>query len=152
MKRIERMPKTLCVQQASCAPMVHAHAEGSPTIEPRHVVQNPSGIAEAILRGDPSRAYPYVRRIVIDSGGGLVAVSEQEIREARSMVEELEGLSPCFSSATAVAGVIKQVRAGNFPLDETVLINLTGADRPDSPQPGNVQWLARDGDNWVAEA
>ena len=49
-----------------------------------------------------------MHRIVIESGGGIVSVSEEEIREARRMVEELEGVSPCFSASTAVAGLIKQ--------------------------------------------
>lgn len=151
MKRIDRMPKTLCVQQESCAPMVHAYSEGSATIQPHHVVPKPAGIAEAILRGDPTRAYPHVRRIVIESGGNIVSVSEKEIHEARRMVEELEGISPCFSASTAVAGLIKQVRRGSFPRKETVLVNLTGADRKDTAPPANVRWLRRVADDWIEE-
>ncbi len=151
MKRIDRMPKLLCVQQESCAPMARAFAEGSATIQPHHIVPRPSGIAEAILRGDPTRAYPYVRDIVIESGGGIVSVSEAEIREARRMVEELEGVSPCFSSSTAVAGLIKQVRSGAFPKHETVLVNLTGGDRVSAPSPTRVIWMRRGADGWVEE-
>lgn len=146
--RIERLPRLLCVQQAVCSPMVQAYQEGCEAIQPRHIVPRPAGIAEAILRGDPTRAYPYVRRVVLDSNGGMVAVSEAEIREARRMVEELEGLTPCFSAAAAVAGLIKQVRSGHFPARDTVMVNLTGADRPDRTPSGNVCWLAWNGAAW----
>jgi threonine synthase len=149
--RLARLPKLLCVQQESCAPMAHAFADGSPSIQPGHIVPRPSGIAEAILRGDPTRVYPYVRDIVIESQGAMVSVSEADIREARRMVEELEGVSPCFSSSTAVAGMIKQVRREAFPRRDTVLVNMTGGDRPNPPAPRHVKWMRRDGDEWVVE-
>jgi threonine synthase len=150
LKHIERLPRLLCVQQESCAPMVHAFEEGSDAIKPQHIVKRPEGIAEAILRGDPSRVYPYVRGIVVESGGDLVAVSEGEIREARKMVEELEGISPCFSASAALAGVIKRVRQDRFPRQDTVLVNLTGGDRPRS-MPERVNWLRRDGQGWIQD-
>jgi threonine synthase len=151
MKRTARVPKTLCVQQASCAPMAQAFAESCENILPHHIVPRPAGIAEAILRGDPTRAYPYIRQITLESGGAIVSVSEQEIRAARRMVEEYEGLDVCFSSATAVAGMIKQAHSQSFPLDDTVMINLTGADRKDNAQTQNVRWLKREGQRWIEE-
>lgn len=151
MKRIDRLPRLLCVQQESCAPMAHAFAEGSATIRPHHVVRRPHGIAEAILRGDPTRAYPHVRNIVVESGGSILSVSEGEIREARRMVEELEGISPCFSASTAVAGLIKQVRNGVFPRKDTVMVNLTGADRKGGIPPINIRWMRRSPEGWVEE-
>src|SRR5690606_9703009 len=119
--------------------------------QPHHIVHRPAGIAEAILRGDPTKAYPHVRRIVVESGGDFVAVSEAEIREARQLVEELEGLTPCFSSSPAVAGLIKQVRSGKFPLQDTVMINLTGGDRPSTGKSGPVRWLSKQDGTWVEE-
>jgi threonine synthase len=91
-----------------------------------------------------------VRGIVVESGGDLVAVSEGEIREARKMVEELEGISPCFSASAALAGVIKRVRQDRFPRQDTVLVNLTGGDRPRS-MPERVNWLRRDGQGWIQD-
>lgn len=148
---IDRLPQLLCVQQASCSPMVRAYEDGSDAILPSHVVARPAGIAEAILRGDPSRVYPYVKGIVVESGGDFVAVTEDEIREARRMTEDLEGISPCFSASTAVAGLIKKVRNGSFPRTETVLVNLTGGDRPRTPPAPSVRWLRREGTGWVEE-
>jgi threonine synthase len=152
MGRIPQLPRLLCVQQESCAPMVRAFEAGSEKIRPQDIVHKPTGIAEAILRGDPSRAYPYVREMVVESNGTFVAVSEQEIREARRMVEETEGICPCFSASTAVAGVIKLVRQKTFPTGDTILINLTGGDRPRSSTPPKVRWLRSTGNGWEPEA
>jgi threonine synthase len=148
---IDRLPKLLCAQQTSCAPMVRAYEEGASAILPRHVVARPEGIAEAILRGDPTRVYPYVKGIVVESGGDFVAVTEDEIRDARRLTEDLEGISPCFSASTAVAGLIRKVRSGTLPRDETVMVNLTGGDRPRTPPAASVRWLRRNGSGWVEE-
>jgi threonine synthase len=148
---IKRLPRLLCVQQETCSPMVRAYRDGSAEIKPHHVVHRPEGIAEAILRGDPTRAYPHVRRIVVDSDGGFESVSEAQIREARKMVEELEGLTPCFSASTAVAGLIKQVRAGRFPVEDRVMVNLTGGDRTDRSMSDRVRWLSHSEGRWIED-
>lgn len=151
MGRIARPPRLLCVQQETCAPMVKAFHDGSPVIRPGDVVRKPTGIAEAILRGDPTKAYPHVREIVLESRGTFVAVSEADIREARRMVEELEGISPCFSASTALAGVIRLVRNGELPRKDTVMVNLTGSDRQPTPAPTKIHWLRAAGDGWEPE-
>lgn len=130
---IEHLPRLLCVQQQSCAPMVSAWNEGAEQIAERHIVRKPRGIAKAILRGDPSGVYPYMRKIVQHSGGGFAAVSEDEIREAQSLVRELEGIAICPSASAAVAGLIKMRKNGRIGSGETVLINLTGSDREPLP-------------------
>jgi threonine synthase len=152
--RIPRLPRLLCVQQESCAPMVRAWEEGSETIQPRHIVRRPSGIANAILRGDPTRVYPIMRKIVAESGGTFVAVSEAEIREARSRVERLEGIDPCFDASAAVAGMIRLAREGRIAAGETIMVNLTGADRDPGSAAADerdVRWLRRQDDAWVPE-
>jgi threonine synthase len=148
--RIDRLPRLMCVQQETCAPMVSAWRGGSARIRPRDIVHRPVGIASAILRGDPTRAYPHVRQIVAASRGNFVAVSEDEIRTARAMVEDLEGISPCFSAAAAVAGLAQARRRGEVAAEETVLINLTGGDRGPEP-PADGVWLGRSAQGWVPE-
>jgi threonine synthase len=140
--QIRQIPRLLCVQQESCAPMVRAHADGSDCIRPDDRVARPAGIAEAILRGDPSRAYPHVRRAVLESRGTFAAANEAEIRAARRDVAELEGIDICFSAATAVAGLARMVRAGRMPGHHVVVVNLTGADRPPEKAP-SVTWIER---------
>jgi threonine synthase len=151
MGRTDRLPRLLCAQQETCCPMVKAYEADSEVIRPQDVFQRPTGIAEAILRGDPTRVYPHVRRIVVESGGTFVAVTEAEIREARRMVEELEGLAPCFNSAVAVASLVKLARQGKVPSRDTYLVNLTGGERPQYETPQNVHWLRRSDSGWVPE-
>src|SRR5262249_7481217 len=140
-----------CVQQESCAPMVRAFQEDSATIRAEHIVRRPQGIAEAILRGDPTRAYPYVRDIVRAAEGTFVAVCETEIRGARRMGGEYGGLSPSFAASAAVAGVVRLVRQGHFPRNDCTLINLTGRDRPHGECSSPVHWLYRSPHGWVSE-
>lgn len=149
--RLAHPPRLLCVQQETCSPMARAFEEGSDAILPQHIVERPTGIASAILRGNPSRVYPIVRGIVIESGGTFATVSEAEIREARTMAEELEGLTPCFSSAAAIAGMSKLARRGAIAPDQTVLVNLTGRDRDGVTPSHTARWLTRSGDTWVPE-
>lgn len=150
LKRLQRLPHLLCVQQETCAPMACAYTDGSETIRPEHLVNKPTGIAEAILRGDPTNAYPHVRRIVLESGGNFVIVSETEIREARRNVEECESISPCFSAAAAVAGVIKRAREDNSLRDSVVVVNLSGADRSDTQSSSKIEWIPRTSAGWIS--
>jgi threonine synthase len=146
--RIPHLPRLLCVQQESCAPMARAFHDRSPVIRVSDIVAKPHGIAEAILRGNPTRVYPYVRGIVNESRGTILAASETEIRQARRMVEDLEGLSPCFTASTAVAGLVRMAREGQIPKGDTVLVNLTGGERPDDKPLKNIHWLGRAASGW----
>src|SRR5438034_1195031 len=83
--------------------------------------------------------------------GLKIAFLEDDIREARRMVEELEGLSPCFSASTAMAGLIKQVRKKSFPVKETVFVNLTGGERTGEPAPRKITWMQRGQNGWTKE-
>jgi threonine synthase len=144
----DRVPRLLLVQQDSCAPMVSAWRDGSERIRPADIVERPAGIAAAILRGDPTRAYPHVHGIVVESGGTFTAVSEQQIRDARRLVEDLEGISPCYAAAAALAGLIQLCRRGEVPREHTVLVNLTGGDRPGIAPTPATHWIERSGGSW----
>ncbi len=145
---VPTLPRLLCVQQDTCNPMVNAFKANSEIIRPQDIVERPRGIAKAILRGNPTRVYPYIRKIVLESRGTFVEVTEQEIRDARYMVEDLEGLSPCFNAAAAVAGLVHMAKKGNISRQETVLVNLTGGDRVPGNQPQNIHWLERTSSGW----
>jgi len=150
MGRTDSVPRLLCVQQESCAPVSRAFLEGAVTVRPEHVVSRPQGIAKAILRGDPMRSYPYIRSMVLESGGTCATATEAEIRAARIMVAEYEGIDICFSAAAALAGLIGLVRRGMVPQSDTVLVNLTGADREPTSL-GKRHYLRRVEDGWVPE-
>ncbi len=96
MGHISHLPHLLCVQQETCAPLVNAWRANADIITDQHIVLNPVGIAKAILRGNPSRVYPYMRKIVQESAGDFTDVTEAEIREAQKLVKDLEGIDICF--------------------------------------------------------
>ncbi len=143
--RAERAPRLLCVQQDSCAPMVTAWRAGSEMIRPVDIVARPRGIASAILRGDPSRTYGHVRRIVRESDGEMVSVSESEIRCAQ---RRLEPIPVCGAAAAAFAGLAQARESGVIGPRETVLVNLTGSERPDTAPSETTHRLPRSADGW----
>lgn len=143
-------PRLLCAQQMSCSPMVKAWEEGCESIQPHHIEKNPVGIAEAILRGNPTRAYPHVRKIVKESGGEMVSVSESEIIAAQKMVLDEEGIEICFAASTAVAAIGKLAKNASELQSQTIVINLSGGIRDNQPGVHVDQWLDRVGDNeWL---
>jgi threonine synthase len=147
----DKAPSLLCVQQDSCRPMVQAWEEGSETIQPHHIVKRPEGIAEAILRGNPTKAYPIIREIVVESGGTMNSVTVSEIRAAQQLVLEDEGIKICASAAAAVAGLIKLAKDNDALSDQKILVNLTGSAREGATPAPVDQWWTRDADKWVRE-
>ena len=131
--RLQKTPRFVCAQQETCAPMVQAWSEGSPVIQPRHIIQNPRGLAEAILRGDPTQSYPYMYELVRATQGCFVAASQTEIQTARHLLYDMTGIDGCYSSATALAAAITLRQRGWIAQDEIVMVNLTGGNRSMSP-------------------
>jgi threonine synthase len=83
------------------------------------------------------------------SAGG---VSEADIREARGIGFEYENVELCFSVSAACAGLVKLVQQGNSPKNDTILVNLTGADRPQTEHAmAEPQYLKAVGDSWELE-
>lgn len=133
--RLPRLPSFVAVQQASCAPMANAFADGVEEISERHIVANPRGIAEAILRGNPAPTYPYLNTICRSTGGSILSMTDEEIYHAHRLLEDTEGLRVCYASAATVAGVLAARQRGMISADQPVLVNLTGAVRPFAPRP-----------------
>lgn len=142
--RLSRLPRLACVQQATCAPMVGSWKAGSPVTRPEDIVPEPVGIAEAILRGNPTNTYPHLQDIVRQSGGTFESVTNDEIREAQRMILELEGIEACESAATTVAAAKKMAAAGELRRDEVVFINITGAHRSEEVTPSEYVTLTQD--------
>jgi threonine synthase len=124
--RIRRVPRMVCVQQETCCPIVDAFEEGSPTILPHHIVEQPKGIAEAILRGNPTGCYPYVYRMLRETNGLAVRVSEAEILAGQRDLREREGVACCPDGATTVAALRKLAARGTVSPQDVVMLNVTG--------------------------
>jgi len=140
------LPRLICVQEESCSPMVKSFARGAETFHRDDVVAFPQGIAKATHRGDPSRTYPHVQRIVIASGGSMLSVDADAIRAARELVKETEGLEICFASAMTIAAARRSARAGQIDPAAVVLLNLTGRDRGPSGRAADYDVRAQGGE------
>jgi threonine synthase len=133
--RIDKIPKFCCVQQDLCSPMVKAWEEKSSIIEKHHIFEKPSGLAKAILRGNPQRSYPYIYNIVKETGGEFVMVTQKEIIEAQELVLKTEKIDICPTSACTIAALKKMLGNGVVKREEVVLVNLTGRERADTSFP-----------------
>ena len=123
--RIDHVPRMVCVQQETCAPIVRGVERDLPALPDELVVDEPHGIVPAILRGDPRGCYPYVYRMLKESGGTAVSVSEWEILAARDRLHEDEGLTCGLAAATTIAALKKLSERGLVGTEDRVLLNLT---------------------------
>lgn len=109
-----RRPIMLGYQAAGSAPFLR----GAP-------VGHPETIATAIRIGNPmswSLAWAAVR----ESGGWFAECTDEEILSAQALLARTEGIFCEPSSATSLAGFIKDVRAGRIRSGATVVATLTG--------------------------
>jgi threonine synthase len=133
--RLRRLPRLACVQQSTCSPMVSSWRAKSAVVRPQDVVAEPVGIAEAILRGNPTNTYPHLFKVVHQSGGTFESVTDAEIREAQSMLLEMEGIEACEAAATTIAAIKKMAAAGELRRDDVLFANITGGIRTGSVTP-----------------
>ena len=138
-----RLPRLACIQQATCDPMVRSWRAGSRITRPQDVVHEPTGPAEAILRGDPTHTYPHLHDMVYQSGGTFESVTDAQIYEAQKMVLELEGIDGCPASATTVAAIKKMVAAGELRRDDVIFANFTGGLRTTEVTPQQYETLSK---------
>ncbi len=131
-------PRFVSVQAEGCAPMVRAFASGAETTT---AWENPVTHA-AGLRVPSPFAGRQMLRILRETGGDAVSVTERAIVEAQRLLARLEGVwtSPEAAATVAALGILKDRRA--LPADARVLLVLTGAgiknDPPDLPAPHDL--------------
>jgi len=129
---IRRLPKLSVIQAEGAAPVARLFASLTPPQlagdaelpEKLAVVENPKTLATAIKIGAPV-SWKKALRAVVRSHGQVIAVSEQEIADAKAMIgRDSIGCEP--ASATTVAGIKKLAAAGHIKAGEDVVAVLTG--------------------------
>jgi len=124
---IDTIPALMCVQQNTCDPMVRAFLAGEKRILPEHIVKNPTGCSKATLTGDPTVCYPSLYKVVSETHGSFISVSENEIMSAKKHLNDNENIMATPDGATALAGFIKYAEAYPDQLkNKNVIINITG--------------------------
>jgi threonine synthase len=113
----------VAVQAEGCAPVVKAFQEGAETTAPW---ADPTTHA-AGLRVPSPFAGRQMLRILRESGGGALAVSERGIVQAQRLLARLEGVWTSPEGAALVAALALMKDAGQVGADARVVVMLTGA-------------------------
>jgi threonine synthase len=108
--RVSRLPKMVGFQAAGAAPLVLGHP-----------VENPETIATAIRIGNPASWYGATAA-ASESGGGIHAVTDEQILEAYRFLAANESVFCEPASAASVAGLFSV----GVPEGSTVVCVLTG--------------------------
>ncbi len=102
--------------------MATAFTEGHEYIRP----VKPSTIAKSLAIGNPADG-PYALDEVRRSGGGLEAVSDQEIVDAMLLLARTEGIFAETAGGVTVATLARLAAKGVVRSDERVVAYITGA-------------------------
>jgi threonine synthase len=130
---IDQLPKLNIIQAEGTAPLAKLFAgldmKKSPDASrlPESAlaaVERPRTLATAIKIGAPV-SWRKSLRAVLRSRGQIIAVSEQEIADAKAMIGR-DGIGCEPASATTVAGIRRLVASGHIRRDESVVAVLTG--------------------------
>ena len=108
--RATRLPQMVGFQAAGAAPLVLGHD-----------VEEPETIATAIRIGAPASKYGALAAAA-ESGGGIHAVTDEEILAAYRLLASAEGIFCEPASAASVAGMLKV----GIPVGSTAVCVLTG--------------------------
>ena len=118
---IDRVPKLFAVQAANCAPLYAAFKAGADEAVPTDVATT---VAEGIASSKPTRLREVVRA-VRNSGGSIVAVSEDEIVSALGALAR-QGLYVEPTSAAAAAGLRQLFKSKAIVPEQKTVLVLTG--------------------------
>lgn len=108
-------------QAAGCAPVAAAFAAGADEVRP----VRPETIARSLAIGNPADGR-YALRIVRETGGSVLAVSDAEIIEGITLLAETEGIFTETAGGVTVAVLRTLAAQGAFAADEVVVAYITG--------------------------
>lgn len=113
---IRRMPRIIAIQAARCAPIYRAFLGRD-----RRISRKPT-LADGIAVAEPLRA-SSILRVVGETGGGVLAVTENEIKTARRDMAS-RGLYIEPTAAATIAGLIRYLKRA--AAKEVVVSAFTG--------------------------
>ena len=126
-----QLPRLFAVQAEGCAPVVKAFVEGAETTT---AWDNPTTHA-AGLRVPSPFAGRQMLRLLRDTRGGAMAVSEKAIQEAQRLVARTEGIWTAPESAALVAALGQLRDRGEAIRDAEIMLIFTGAGLKYDPPP-----------------
>lgn len=106
------------VQAEGCSPVATAFQKKSELIQP----VNPATIAKSLAIGNPADGL-YALKIIRETGGSAVAVSDNEIIQGMKLLARMEGIFAEPAGGAAIAALDKLARARAFkPTDKVVAV------------------------------
>ncbi|HLF28774.1 MAG TPA: pyridoxal-phosphate dependent enzyme [Anaerolineae bacterium] len=120
---IDRIPKIAVIQPEGCAPMPRAFQAGKATVD---VVSDPQTHIATLSTGNPGAAYSLLRSIILEYGGTMDMVSDEEAFRAMHVLAKMEGISVEPAAAVAFAGLFKLIGLGTIRPEENVIVNCSG--------------------------
>ncbi|HMM22725.1 MAG TPA: threonine synthase [Selenomonadales bacterium] len=117
---IPRLPKLLGVQAEGCQPFRTAWRDNAPLVP-----VEADTIADSIAVGHP-RNFRKGLRAVTESGGAFVAVTDEEIARAMTLLARKAAVFGEPAGAAGVAGARKALREGMIEPSDTVAFIVTG--------------------------
>jgi len=119
----EKLPRMVSVQSIGCAPIVKAFHEGKEYTE---AWTSPKTIAPGIKVPKPYADY-LILKVLRESKGTAIAVSDNEILNAIKELSKTEGILPCPEGASTLAALHKLLEQGLIDKDEVVVLVNTGS-------------------------
>lgn len=120
---VEKLPRMVAAQAEACAPVVRAFERGADEVTP---VEAGETIAESIRVGRPSTMATRALLDVRASGGAAVAVTDDEIRSAQSLLARRAGIFGEPGGVVSVAAALKLKAQGRIKADDLVVCTVSG--------------------------
>ena len=108
-------------QAEGCSPVARAYREGWDACKP----VKPSTIAKSLAIGNPADG-PYALDLARRSGGGIDAVTDDEIRAGIRLLAETTGIFTETAGGTTTATLAKLAERGDIDPGERVVLVITG--------------------------
>jgi threonine synthase len=108
-------------QAEGCSPVAQAYEAGSDVCRP----VKPDTIAKSLAIGDPADG-PYALDLARRSGGGIDAVTDQEVRDGIRLLAETTGVFTETAGGVTTAVLAKLAERGDIGADERVVLVITG--------------------------
>ena len=115
------LPRMNGAQAEGCSPVARAFADGHDVCRP----VKPDTIAKSLAIGNPADG-PYALDLARRSGGGVDAVSDEEIRAGIKLLAETTGVFTETAGGVTTAVLAKLAERGEIDPDERVVLVITG--------------------------
>src|SRR5450432_4122876 len=116
-----KLPTFNGAQATGCSPVATAFAAGQDFCRP----VKPDTIAKSLAIGNPADG-PYALDLARSSGGGVDAVSDDEIRAGIRLLAETTGIFTETAGGVTTAVLAKLAARGDIDPDERVVLVITG--------------------------